>query len=128
MRWRRKGSKPVPRRYKHDDEENNKESLRWFWKKHHPYCEIGSCLKDTDRVLFTMTGPVSICNSCFEALGIREREAKSGVLHALPTRSGVTTVAPERITCPDCGRTSYNPNDVKQGYCGFCHKPIVSKL
>lgn len=25
------------------------------------------------------------------------------------------------ITCPRCGRTSYNPNDVREGYCGNCH-------
>lgn len=25
------------------------------------------------------------------------------------------------ITCPDCKRTSYNPNDIREGYCGFCH-------
>jgi hypothetical protein len=25
------------------------------------------------------------------------------------------------FTCPDCGRTSYNLNDVREGYCGFCH-------
>jgi hypothetical protein len=25
------------------------------------------------------------------------------------------------ITCPDCGRTSHNPNDVREGYCGACH-------
>jgi hypothetical protein len=25
------------------------------------------------------------------------------------------------ITCPVCGRTSYHPNDVEQGYCGNCH-------
>lgn len=25
------------------------------------------------------------------------------------------------ITCPECRRTSYNPNDIKNGYCGFCH-------
>jgi hypothetical protein len=25
------------------------------------------------------------------------------------------------ITCPVCGRTSHNPNDVREGYCGFCH-------
>lgn len=27
----------------------------------------------------------------------------------------------ESITCPVCGRTSYNPNDVREGYCGHCH-------
>ena len=26
------------------------------------------------------------------------------------------------ITCPHCHMTSYNPNDIEQGYCGFCHK------
>jgi hypothetical protein len=26
-----------------------------------------------------------------------------------------------RITCPRCGRTSYHPTDVEQGYCGHCH-------
>lgn len=25
------------------------------------------------------------------------------------------------ITCPQCGRTSYHPEDIKQGYCGACH-------
>jgi ribosomal protein L37E len=25
------------------------------------------------------------------------------------------------ITCPRCGMTSYNPNDIQQGYCGNCN-------
>lgn len=25
------------------------------------------------------------------------------------------------ITCPRCGRTSYNPNDERERYCGHCH-------
>jgi hypothetical protein len=25
------------------------------------------------------------------------------------------------ITCPRCYRTSYNPNDIEQKYCGNCH-------
>lgn len=28
---------------------------------------------------------------------------------------------PASITCPRCGRTSYNPTDVAEGYCGACH-------
>lgn len=27
----------------------------------------------------------------------------------------------ETFTCPDCGRTSHNPNDVEHRYCGACH-------
>ena len=27
----------------------------------------------------------------------------------------------ESITCPKCKKTSYNPNDIAHGYCGFCH-------
>lgn len=26
------------------------------------------------------------------------------------------------ITCPNCGRTSYNPNDVRERFCGACHR------
>lgn len=26
------------------------------------------------------------------------------------------------ITCPKCGRTSHNPNDVRERYCGNCHQ------
>lgn len=29
--------------------------------------------------------------------------------------------APPSITCPLCGFTSYNLNDVEEGYCGNCH-------
>ena len=27
----------------------------------------------------------------------------------------------DSITCPICGKTSYNPNDVEQRYCANCH-------
>jgi hypothetical protein len=27
----------------------------------------------------------------------------------------------DSITCPACHRTSHNPNDIEQGYCGHCH-------
>lgn len=35
------------------------------------------------------------------------------------------------ITCPRCHRTSYHPQDIKEGYCGACHdwttpRPTVS--
>jgi hypothetical protein len=26
------------------------------------------------------------------------------------------------ITCPKCYRTSYNPNDIREGYCGNCNE------
>jgi hypothetical protein len=25
------------------------------------------------------------------------------------------------FTCPKCGMTSFNPNDLREGYCGNCH-------
>lgn len=28
---------------------------------------------------------------------------------------------PAHFTCPDCGRTSHNPNDARERYCGACH-------
>lgn len=27
----------------------------------------------------------------------------------------------EFFACPRCGAVSYNPNDIKEGYCGRCH-------
>lgn len=29
---------------------------------------------------------------------------------------------PPSITCPICGRTSYNQDDIKERYCGKCHQ------
>jgi hypothetical protein len=29
---------------------------------------------------------------------------------------------PEAFTCPRCGRTSYHPKDIAEGYCGHCHE------
>lgn len=26
------------------------------------------------------------------------------------------------IQCLVCGRVSYNPNDIRDKYCGFCHR------
>ena len=26
-----------------------------------------------------------------------------------------------KFVCPTCGRVSYNKNDVRERYCGFCH-------
>lgn len=27
-----------------------------------------------------------------------------------------------KITCPECGMTSWHPKDVEEGWCGNCHK------
>jgi hypothetical protein len=40
----------------------------------------------------------------------------------------VTDDAPSSITCPRCGRTSHNPNDVREGYCGACHDWTTTPL
>lgn len=36
------------------------------------------------------------------------------------------------ITCPRCGKHSFNPNDIEQGYCGACHwwtsDPILGEV
>lgn len=28
----------------------------------------------------------------------------------------------DKITCPQCAMTSYNPNDIREKYCGNCHQ------
>lgn len=32
------------------------------------------------------------------------------------------------ITCLCCGRASYNPNDIEQKYCGFCHEFHIDRI
>ena len=34
--------------------------------------------------------------------------------------TGITSTR-EGFTCVHCGRTSYNPNDLREEYCGNCH-------
>jgi hypothetical protein len=42
-------------------------------------------------------------------------------LHILSTISATPNTQPTSITCPECGMTSHNHNDVREGYCGNCH-------
>ncbi len=37
-------------------------------------------------------------------------------------RCGECPDRPAHYTCPDCGMTSYNPNDAEHKYCGNCCK------
>jgi len=48
-------------------------------------------------------------------------EYRSTVVGGCPVhpRAGA---APPSITCPRCGMTSYNRNDIEQKYCGACHR------
>lgn len=32
------------------------------------------------------------------------------------------------FTCPECSRTSHNPNDEKYRYCGACHKFFTDEI
>lgn len=32
------------------------------------------------------------------------------------------------FTCPVCGMTSYNPNDIREGFCGNCHAWTMREL
>jgi ribosomal protein L37E len=34
---------------------------------------------------------------------------------------GRTLTQVPSFTCPRCGMTSYNPDDIREGYCGNCH-------
>lgn len=48
------------------------------------------------------------------------RERLRRALSEALQRKGLVDTRPS-ITCPECGRTSYHPEDVKQGYCGACN-------
>lgn len=48
-----------------------------------------------------------------KAIQIRERQLTEARRAAIP---------PTSITCPHCHLTSYNPSDVRERYCGYCHR------
>ena len=52
-----------------------------------------------------------------EALGIRS----NGMPDDAAVLAQIRAVVSPSITCPRCQMTSYNPNDVLNGYCGNCH-------
>ena len=41
-----------------------------------------------------------------------------------PKKKPTYTIGPEgrSITCLRCGKESFNPNDVRFLYCGYCHR------
>jgi len=51
------------------------------------------------------------------------RQGYRDILSSISTGEGFTIPVIEdgAITCPRCSRTSHNPDDVREGYCGNCH-------
>lgn len=47
------------------------------------------------------------------AIRIRERQLTEARRAAIP---------PSSITCPTCHLVSYNPSDIRERYCGYCHR------
>lgn len=40
---------------------------------------------------------------------------------ALPLPPEDEPMADESFTCPRCSRITHHPDDVREGFCGFCH-------
>ena len=60
--------------------------------------------------------------SCFggdedDPPGLTRREAAKAAMEMFYSKQAI-----EAITCPQCGRTSYNQNDVWHRYCAACHQ------
>jgi ribosomal protein L37E len=52
----------------------------------------------------------------------RAQRSRDKLLEAIDDLLGeISERSPESIVCPQCERRSYNPQDVIEGYCGFCH-------
>ena len=62
----------------------------------------------------------SLTTASTEAVGHMLHNILNPEIPAGPPYTHVVTDAPS-ITCPRCGMTSFNENDVEQGYCGNCH-------
>jgi len=51
----------------------------------------------------------------------KRAEAKAIEDRAAALAGPVEVTQAPSFTCPRCGRTSHNPNDAREGYCGHCH-------
>jgi hypothetical protein len=49
-------------------------------------------------------------------VAIRTRE------HQLIEARRIQAQRPPSITCPHCHLTSYHPSDIRERYCGYCHR------
>lgn len=67
-------------------------------------------------------GPEEFCWAALEAWTAKHplREWESGEVLARDPKLAADGAV--HITCPKCGRTSFNLNDVREGYCGHCHE------
>jgi hypothetical protein len=45
-----------------------------------------------------------------------------GTEFGLQLSAAISCVTQPSFTCPVCQMTSFNPNDLKHGYCGNCHE------
>jgi ribosomal protein L37E len=43
------------------------------------------------------------------------------VLRFLLAANGEREITEPSFTCPRCGRVSFHPMDLQEGYCGACH-------
>lgn len=61
-------------------------------------------------------GVASCCDAAGSADGPSEAEIERS-----QRRIGALLDATPSFTCPRCGAVSYNPNDIRERYCGRCH-------
>jgi len=65
-----------------------------------------------------------LCLECIDPQGNRhEQHVTCKDASQCPGREWVYDPVAKQpsFTCPKCGMTSYNPNDIREGYCGNCH-------
>lgn len=80
--------------------------------------------KDTHKVSGKLYPPNGghLCEDCLipSALEAQRAWAESEEQRKIDEAEAARQKQPH-ITCPECQMKSYNPNDIKQGYCGNCH-------
>ena len=83
----------------------------------HPPADLDAPAWDKDRLLAHLAGlhglSLTVGSELHGVPAVRALAAIHAAEHpedALPS-----------FTCPRCGRTSHNPDDKREGYCGACH-------
>ena len=79
---------------------------------------IATALKTAATMLSSAAGVSETDEWCREE-SCQYRHWRSG---SMPThRRGAGCPQPKSITCPTCHRESFSPDDIREGYCGYCH-------
>lgn len=79
---------------------------------------------EVEQVIQDASEMAAALRSAVRAGACRAQEAMGHLMSTCmvsPEEAAALISGGQSVTCPQCGRTSWNPNDVREGFCSNCH-------